>query len=270
VLLASLVAGCSAPAQKVVAESPLYPCGPRNGYADPDGLTEASLGPHQFCLASKLFNGHHQPSASRTELGFVLDWPTLEPLPYGFDMYKDNNRFLASLGISVTYLDRLSDEQYRLLPRRSIEPFNPSDPAQRADPADNLGLRIKGTPVHGLTPYYADFDKLKAYYVTLYGPATRAFEPDMNDDWYVDMGEDGLPRTVLKCSPQAIPDGVRMQNGRLVKIDGVFVRATCSHDFLIPEYKAMVSLYYQRLMMPDWQRIETRIRTLLHEAEMTR
>ncbi len=36
------------------------------------------------------------------------------------------------------------------------------------------------------------------------------------------MGEDGLPRTVLKCSPQAIPDGVRMQNGRLVEIDGVF------------------------------------------------
>ncbi len=32
----------------------------------------------------------------------------------------------------------------------------------------------------------------------------------------------------------------------------------------------MVSLHYQRLMMPDWQRIETRIRSLLHEAEMDR
>ncbi|MGF6710044.1 hypothetical protein QFZ41_001008 [Luteibacter sp. W1I16] len=273
VLLASLVAGCSVPAQKVAAEpSPFRDCGLGNPDRDPEGSKIVCLGPYRFRLLSKLFNGHHQPSASRTELGFVLDWPTLEPLPYGFDMYKDNNRFLASLRINVSYLDRLSDEQYRVLPRRSIEPFNPSDPAQRADPADNLDLRIKGAPVHGLTPYYTDFDKLRRYYIEVYGPATRAAEPEssMNDDWYLDLGEDGLPRTVLKCSPQVIPDGVRLQNGRLVKIPGVFRRAGCSHEFFIPEYKAMVNLHYQRLMMPDWQRIETRIRRLLHEAEMDR
>ena len=61
-----------------------------------------------------------------------------------------------------------------------------------------------------------------------------------------------------------------MQNGRMVEIDGVFRRATCSHEFFIPEYKAMVNLHYQRLVMPDWQRIETRIRSLLHESEMAR
>jgi hypothetical protein len=274
VLLASLVAGCSAPAQKELGyvAVPEGDCGTATFPQDPEGSEVVCLGPHRFRLLSKLFNAYLQPSGDHMELGFVLDWPTLEPLPYGFDMYKDNDRFLASLRINVSYLDRLSDEQYRVLPRRSIEPYNPSDPEDLKRPNDNLHLRIKGAPVHGLTPYYTDFDKLRRYYVEVYGPGTRAAEPEssMNDDWYLDMGEDGLPRTVLKCSPKAIPDGVRMQNGRMVEIDGVFRRATCSHEFFIPEYKAMVNLHYQRLVMPDWQRIETRIRSLLHESEMAR
>lgn len=271
-LLAALVAGCSAPAQKVVAESPPSPCGPMPRYDDPEGISEVRVGPRRFCLPERLFNGTHIPWGHGTEVDFVLDWPSLEPLPAGFDMYKDNNRFLAALSIRMSYPDRLDDEQFRLLPRRWIEPRNPADPEQLANPGANLHLRIKGEPIHGLTPYYTDFEALERYYKRKYGPDTRAAEPDgmVSDDWFIDMGPDGIPRTVLKCSPQAIPDGVRMEGDRMVELRDVFRRATCDHNFVIPEYRVIVSLTYQRLVMPDWRRIETRIRTLFREGEISR
>lgn len=127
------------------------------------------------------------------------------------------------------YPSLLTDEQIRVWPRSWIEPFDPSDATHRANPRENLDLRIKGDPIHGLTPYYTDFGALKRYYKKLYGPHTRAGEPEssMNDDWFVDMGADGIPR-------------------------------------------AIVELHYQRLVMPDWRRIETRIRTLLREGEIDR
>lgn len=271
-LLTALVAGCSAPAQKAVAELPPPPCGRPWVLDDPGRIDEVNLGPHRFCLKGTLFNGLHMPNADGTVIDFVLDWPSLEPLPYNFDMYRDNNRFLAALSIRVLYPSRLTDEQVRVLPRSWIEPFDPTDPEQRDDPAENLHMRIKGDPVHGLTPYYTDFDALQRYYKKLFGPDTRSaeLEGSEDDDWFIDMGPDGIPRTVLKCSQQAIPDGVRMDGDRMIEIRGVFRRATCTHHFAIPEYRAVVNLDYQRLAMPDWRRIETRIRTLLREGELDR
>jgi hypothetical protein len=271
-LLTALIAGCSAPAQKVVAESLPSPCGPMPRYDDPEGITEVRVGPRRFCLPERLFNGTHIPWGHGTEVDFVLDWPSLEPLPAGFDMYEDNSRFLAALSVGMSYPDRLTDEQFRTLPRRWIEPFDPTDPEQLANPGSNLHLRIKGEAVHGLTPYYTDFDALQRYYKRKYGPDTRAADPDgrVSDDWFIDMGPDGIPRTVLKCSPQAIPDGVRMEGDRMVELRGVFMRAVCEHDFVIPEYRVIVNLQYQRMVMPDWRRIETRIRTLFREGEVNR
>ena len=269
-LLAALVGGCSAPAQKSVAESPPGPCGAILDFTDPEGIREVELGKRRFCLPNRLFNGAYMPWGNGADLGFVLDWPSLTPLPFRFDMYKDNNRFLAALRIRMTYPSRLTDEQIRTFPRSWIEPFDPTNPEQRANPAENLDLRIKGDPVHGLVPYYTDFKALKRYYQKLYGPDTRAGEPQssMNNDWFIDMGDDGIPRTVLKCSPSVIPDGVRMEGGRMFELRDVFRRATCDHHFAIPEYQVMVHLHYQRMVMSDWRRIEDRIRTLFREAEI--
>jgi hypothetical protein len=270
-LLTALIAGCSAPAQKTVVEAPPSPCGPGQDGNDPERLREVELGSHRFCLPSRLFNGSYMPRDS-SNVSFVLDWPSLEPLPEGFDMYKDKNRFLAALRISMSYPDRLTDEKIRNLPRRWIEPFNPMDSEERANPAENLDLRIKGDTVYGLTPYYTDFDALQRYYKRRYGPKTRAAEPEdfMNDDWYIDMGPGGIPRTVLKCSPRSMPDGVRMEGDRMIDLPDGFWRATCEHQFSMPEYQAVVSLNYQRLVMSDWRRIETRIRSLFREGEIDR
>jgi hypothetical protein len=271
-LLAALVAGCSAPAQKSVAESPPGPCGAIVDFTDPEGIWEVELGKHRFCLPNRLFNGAYGPWGKGDDVGFVLDWPSLTPLPFRFDMYKDNNRFLTTLRIRMTYPSRLTDEQIRTFPRSWIEPFDPTNPEQRANPAENLDLRIKGDPVHGLVPYYTDFKALKHYYQKLYGPDTRAGEPQssMSTDWFIDMGDGGIPRTVLKCSPSVIRDGVRMEGGRMFELRDVFFRATCDHYFALPEYQATVHLSYQRIVMSDWRRIEDRIRTLFREAEIDR
>jgi hypothetical protein len=84
------------------------------------------------------------------------------------------------------------------------------------------------------------------------------------------MGPGGIPRTVLKCSPRSMPDGVRMEGDRMIDLPDGFWRATCEHQFSMPEYQAVVSLNYQRLVMSDWRRIETRIRSLFREGEIDR
>ncbi|HEY4293251.1 hypothetical protein [Luteibacter sp.] len=269
-LLASLVAGCSAPAPLGTASAERPLSGVPVSRTD-DHLRHARLGPQRFRLSKTLFKGLHQPKGDGSSISFILRWPSLEPWPADVYIYRDQNTFLSSLRITINHLDRLTDEQYRARLKRNIEPIVPDDPMQRADPADNLDLRIKGEPVHGLTPYYTDFAKLKRFYLALYGPDTRAGEPDSssNDDWYLDMGSDGIPRTVITCSPAVIPDGVVIENGQLRHKPEVFRRATCDHSFLIPEYKARVNLSYQRAVMPDWQRIETSVRDILRQGEVS-
>lgn len=266
-LLASLVAGCSVPAPlaSTTAERPVTGV-PRDSPDDP--WAYGRLGPQHFKVPKTLFQGLHQFSSDGRDMDFILHWPSLEPLPANVRMYRDQDTFLSSLRIGVSYIDKLTDAQYRVLLRRQIEPIVPEYPEHWEHPDENINLRIKGEPVHGLTPYYADFDRIKRYYVALHGPDTRAGEPDMIDDWYVDMGPDGIPRTVLKCSPHVIPDGVAIENGQLRRDPQVFRRATCEHSFLIPEYKVWVNLMYQRAMMSDWRRIEARIRDVLKQGEI--
>ena len=63
-LLASLVAGCSAPPLDL-ASVPMSPgdCGTGGKYGDPEGTEVACLGPHRFRLPSKLFNSASKPLA---------------------------------------------------------------------------------------------------------------------------------------------------------------------------------------------------------------
>ncbi len=265
VLLTSLMTTGSTPEPKPIA----YPHS-IGGVIVPPGMRGAMLGPHAFAFPENVFKAHYRPTSNGSEVSFVLRWPSLEPWPEDVYMYRDEETFLSSLPISVRYLERLSDEQVRRRMQRFIEPFDPEGEFGRDNPSENLHLRIKGEPVHGLTPYYTDFPALERYYARLYGPDTPAAEPwgYGNEDWFIDMGSEGIPRTVLKCSPASIPDGVTATpNGLAVKPD-VFRRAMCDHHFFLPEYRARVSLSYQRIVMADWRRIEDRIRQLLRDGEV--
>jgi len=269
-LVAMLITACSSPAQTEeapVASSKADACR-MVPFAERTSVSVrgANLGPKRFCLLERLFNGPWRPTGNT--IGFMLNWPTLEPPPLNFDYMANQEAFLSTLGVSVDWIERLSDEAYRQYPRNWIEPLFPNDPNDLVRPMDNLHLRNKGAPMHGLTPYYADLPAISSYFEDRDGPDTTAGRPERQLDWFVDMGPEGIPRTVIKCSVKEVPDGVRLEHGRLVHQPEVFRRATCDHYFLLPEYKATVNLMYQRIMMPDWKRIEDRIRTLLRNGEL--
>jgi hypothetical protein len=229
-------------------------------------LVPATIGSHRFAFPKNLYYQQTGPDPDGGVM-LVVQWPALEPLPQGVDYHANTSNFLSHISIDVSAASRLSDVQYAKVLQRYIEPIDPSDAGARADPSENLDLRIKQDPKFGLTPYFADFEKLKTYYDDLYGPDTPASKPEQNDDWYVRMGPDGIPTTLIICSSRFLPDGARIHDGRIVDGDGGR-RSSCTHSFLIPELRLVVDLGYQRVVMHDWQRIENKVRTMVKAGEV--
>jgi hypothetical protein len=257
-------------ATSVSAGGTSAPAPAANPQADPERharLVGATIGHYKFAFPKNLY---YQQSGPDPDGGVMLlvQWPTLKPLPQGVDYHAHTVDFISHISISIAAPSRLSDAAYRTLLRRYVEPLNPDDKKARANPSQNLDLRIKGEPTFGLTPYLADSDKLKHYYENLYGPGTSAGKPERHDEWFVRMGADGVPTTVITCSSRFIPDGASIQDGRIVDGKGGR-RSTCNHSFLIPELRLIVDLSYLRIVMPDWQRIENRVRTMI-ESGMVR
>lgn len=270
-LTASLLAACSAPppARTTPTAQPEADICPYTLEEErtPDSVRPFSLGPHRFCVSERLFNDSLRLPGNGRVVDLGLDWPSLEPLPLNFDYEAEQETFLSTLRIRIEYIDRLSDADYLSLPDRWAGPLFPGRPEDLKRPDDNLSLRIKGDPVHGLTPYYADLDRIRRYYVELNGPTTKAGLPEDQRDWFLGRDSTGALRTVIKCSVAQMPDGVGVQNGRLVHDPSVFRRAVCTHQFIIPEYKLDVYVVYQRIMLPDWQRLESRVREILRAGK---
>ncbi|MBB3228057.1 hypothetical protein FHW69_002692 [Luteibacter sp. Sphag1AF] len=269
-LIAALLAACRSLPPTAPEPTAYNPC-----HAQPSVTTktltlrEACLGPHRFRLPSNLYDGQRGQDNDIDTIYMSIQWPSLQPLPMGIDQHDDPHTFLSSITINASYLSRIADEDYPRHLWKTIQPLNPSDPEQRADPSENLDLRIKGKPLYGLIPYYADFDRLKTYYRKVYGPDTRAHEPDVNDDWFVRFDPEGVPTTVIICSSRRLPNGVHLERDQLVDDiarDGS--RALCRHKFLIPEYKVYVSMHYMRVLMPHWEQIEASVRALLKNGEI--
>lgn len=230
-------------------------------------MIEAKLGLHRFVFPKPMY---YQQSGPDTDGGVMLNvqWPTLKPLPLGVDYHATTEHFLSNIGIDLATVERLTDSEYRTRLRRSIEPVQPGDPQQRSHPTTNLDQRIEQKPIYGLTPYYVDFEKFRTYYLRRYGENALPPDPAQNDDWFVDMGPDGIPTTVIACSSRLIQDGARIEDGRIVDARGAGRRATCRHEFLIPEYRLLVTLNYLRVVMPDWKRLEAFVRQMLKEREI--
>lgn len=273
-LLASLMAACSAkaPETTVPPSATAYDsnrrCDISSGIEGQPAFIGACLGPHRFRLPLNLFEGQVWQGSDPRRLGLVLLWPELTPVPPDVDYHDSTDMFLSSVRITLRHLSRLSDDKYTSTLRRMMEPFD----SQKENPEYNLSLRIKGDPVDGLTPYYADFRKLVSYYEKKFGFASRetlnATKPDGHEDWYVAMGKNNLPSTFIRCSVKAIPDGVKLVNGRIMDNPEDRRRSTCSHFFLLPKYKAIVEVGYLRAVMFDWKRIEQRVTSIMEGAEV--
>ncbi|MDF4026972.1 hypothetical protein P3W24_18540, partial [Luteibacter sp. PPL201] len=200
-----------------------------------------------------------------------LRWPTLEALPMGVNYHDINEDFISTIRIAVTYFSRLSDEQASEALRHHIYQDDDTTRYIKENPAHNLDMRIRGEPTFGLTPYYLDTERLKTYYSKEFGPDSPAVVNvnDWGEDWFIRMDERGTPLTFIPCTTRLRPDGVSIVNTRVVDDVPARSRSTCTHHFLLPQYKSRVSVDYLRIMLPDWKRIEDRVTAILRDAEVT-
>ncbi|WP_036111499.1 MULTISPECIES: hypothetical protein [Luteibacter] len=266
-LIAFLAALAAAPVVVGAAATSLSPPAPADKARDVVPTVEAKLGPYRFRFPKSMY---YQQSGPDPDGGVMLDvqWPSLQPLALGVDYHDTNDNFINHISIDLSTADRLSDAQYRALLRRAIEPMDPGNPTERERIVKDLHARIEGKTSYGLTRYSVDFSKFRDFYIKNYGTNVRPPDPMQNDDWYVRMGADGIPTTVIACTPAPHPDGVRIESGRIVDISDRSHRATCRHRFLVPEYRLSVTLSYLRVVMPEWQRMETFVRETLKAREV--
>ncbi|MEX1827917.1 hypothetical protein [Luteibacter sp. CQ10] len=228
------------------------------------------LGPHRFRLPVNVFNGPEGFSYKGIMFGIALRWPTLEPYPLGVNFHDDNDDFISSIPIIVSYFDRLSDEEANNFLLHHLRYGKEASPYIRNNPAHNLDMRIQGEPRFGLTPYYLDTERQKAYYTKEFGPNSKAVihVNEWGEDWFLRRGKDGVPLTFITCSTRLRPDGVKVVDRRLMDAETGQRRAVCRHEFLLPQYKAMASASYLRVMLPDWKKIEARVADILRDAEV--
>ena len=193
------------------------------------------LGPNTFALHRNFFYFQNAPSAEPSEgtVALSLQWPCMEPLPQGFDFADDRDTSMRAILISVTYLDRITPEESM---RRSLLPLDPDDAAARADPLENLDLRIRGDVAHGgLTPYYADIDAVERYLREHHPNSPRAYSREnaqrLANDWYVRRGSAGDPLTIIKCDNRSFEDGLIVDGNSVNDDPAVPLRASCAHVF---------------------------------------
>jgi hypothetical protein len=227
------------------------------------------LGPNAFALHRNFFYFQNAPSAAPTDgtVSLSLQWPCLEPLPQGFNFADDEDASMRAILITVRYLDpeRIA---VPIAMQRTLLPLDPGSPAQRANPLENLELRLRGEAMpDGLVPFYADLDAVVRYLRDRHPGNERAHSREnalqLSKDWYVRRGADGVPRSVIKCDNREIPDGLLIE-GPLVKDDpAVQYRASCDHQYALPALGIVVEMSYARAFLPDWQRLEERLERLL-------
>lgn len=266
-LLAFLAALGAAPVHAASAASPLAPPSSAAGAEAIVPTVDATLGPYRFRFPKNLY---YQQSGPDPDGGVMLNvqWPYLRPLPLGTDYHDSNDNFINHISIDLSTVEHLSDERYRALLRRMIEPLDPNNPTPRDRILYDLRARIKGETSHGLTRYAANFDKFRDFYIKTHGTSGRPPDPMQNDDWYLRMGADGIPTTLITCTPIAQSDGVRIESGRIVDMPDRARRAICTHHFLVPEYRLAISLSYLRVILPEWQTMEAFVRETLKAAEV--
>lgn len=273
-LLASLLAACSTPAPDVAdgkrpkAMLPLKGCNSIHDLGSPPiRYVDACLGSHRFRFPQNLYSWQAGQILVGTSVNLSVQWPSLEPLPLGQDYHDDTHTFISSINIDIQYMGARDEAHLMAKLRRTIEPLDPNNIVQTGNPDENIDLRIKGDPLYGLTPYYVDFGLIETFYKRLYGENTKAMNPDLHDEWFIHTNDDGTPSTIITCDSRKIPDGAAIEDGRIVDLAGRR-RSLCNHQFAIPKYGVIVYVDYLRVVMHDWQRIETRIHDLLASAEI--
>lgn len=279
-LLAVLAAACSAakapapdpwptryPASREVLEKFGNPYAGQSrkigNYTFTSDLVEARLGPRRFRIPANFYYDQMGPDFQGS-VQLILLWPELAPAPPGVSFHDDPDMSDRYISISVRSLDNVPVEGFL---ERGVRPQygKPDDPTQ------SLALRIKGDAVHGLVPYYTDFQKLDAFTKREYGDRGRVASDRnsiLNSDWYLAYRSDGSIATHVACVSREVPEGIVFEGRRVVSVNPPV--ASCSHEFTIPSLQIWVVMDYKRVMLKDWKRIEDRVRELLELGRVDR
>lgn len=204
-------------------------------------------------------------------VGISLRWPDLEPLPPGArhaDDYFDKNMDYM-VHVMVDYLDKV-DIETRLTKdaHAQLRGSNPDDPTE------SLEQRVRGEPMHGLTPYYVDLEKFKKHLIQNdieLGFPAGAWKHDrllkLSKDWHIQQDDTGKVHTMIVCDNHLIP-GDALVGETIVRAEGTERMNQCRHDFVIEQYKLRFSARYASSLLKDWQRIEAAIRGVFYRTHV--
>lgn len=227
-----------------------------------DKPVEARLGPHRYLIPANYFDNQIGPEFDGS-FSLKLQWPDLQPLPPGERSKQSMETFNKQISILPNYVDRVPIDAVLERATRSIAA---QDSLESQDPRDRLDLMDAADPVFGLTPYRVNQQRLTEHLErekSLYGVPSKS-DPRFYKDWYVARDDSGRIRTLIRCTPQALADGLVVEGTRVTAQESAEV-AQCTHEFVIDTDKISVSISYARIFLKDWKAIEDRARQLLEQ-----
>jgi len=233
----------------------LLSTGPQDPTAIPVPVKQACVGPYLLELPQNYFY-NQMGTEFDGSFALALEYPKLEPFQPG-----ERSNLTADVGVRTVmvrfnYIDRIDIHQ-AMRNSYTNTTFAPDNPAA------SLEGRLIGEQMYGLTPYYADLERIRAHWRQMgASESAPAMQVRWNEDWYVERGDDGEVKTIIKCtSRNMIETGVEYRDGKMVKND-VRELPKCDHFFAIADHDIKVHMTYVRVALPDWKRIEDRARSI--------
>lgn len=224
---------------------------------------EARVGPHRFMFPANLYYNQTGPLADGGVMLTVL-WPDFDAAPPGDRPVRTTQVSRRQVLIELHHLDRVPIEQY-LARRTSSEATSAPGSLERRHPVQNLALRVAQPERMGLTPYAIDQSLMAAYVKDSEAALGMryAHNPKMEPDWYVARSADGQLTTFISCDPaDRVPDGLLIEGSTLQR-SGEDQIAMCRHSMVDVDDSIAIEMNYARVMLSDWQRLETSVRGLL-------
>jgi len=231
------------------------------------------LGPNTYALHRNFFYFQNAPSAEPSDgtVSISLQWPCMEPLPQGFNFADNADSSKRAILITVRHLNpgRITVPEAM---RRSILPLDPQNDEQEADPLESLDQRFKGDAIYGgLTPYFANLDAIERYLLARHPSNAQAHSREnarlLGKDWYIQHKSTDFPSSVIKCDNREIADGLIVDGNAVADDPTVQRRASCNHQFALPDRELVIEMSYARAFLPDWQRLEQRVDALLTPSQ---
>lgn len=224
---------------------------------------EARLGPHRFMFPANLY---YDQSGPLPDGGVMLTvfWPDFDAAPPGNRPVRSVEDSQRQVLIELNYLDRVPIADY--LGRRSSNDATAEAGSLRSrNPAQRLELRDAQAERWGLTPYAINPVLMDAYVKDseseLGVPYRR--NPALEPVWYVTRSTDGRLTTFISCDPaDRVPDGLSVQGSALASTGAERI-AMCRHSMVDVDNNITIEMGYARVMLHDWQRLESAVRALL-------